>query len=1097
MTNSSFMRIKIPLIFAILIVVVFLGYANTLHSPFQFDDAKNVVNDHSIRDLYNFTKVSSLRYRHITSFSFASNYYLGKLNPFGYHLFNLLLHVCATILVFLITIMTLEKSVGFGNVASIRTAFVAALCFTLNPVFSEAITYVSGRATSLSAVFCLMSWYFFILGSLRRTGLSLSRIFLFIISLAFLFVAVLAKETAVILPLALLLYDVCFIRKECWIGWKTRFFCYYAIIPVLAIIFVFKSKASVSLFGWWLNQARSDYALAQIKVIAYAIKLFFFPVNLAIEYNSNYTLDWSDPAFTAPVLFFTAIILLAIKNIRAMPVLTFPILWMMVTISPTNSFIPREDLLSERNLYLPFIGMVLFVAMGFNSLRRAGNTLIQEENSSKRHWQDTGPVCAVVMLVLLTIYSTLLIARNSIYQTPLSFWEDTYEKAPNKLRVLHNLSLEYMRLDDREKTYATLSRMLAIDPFNYFARINLANIHMNNGETARAVREFEDLAKRNPDTFEPYFNLGSYYASEKNFQKAKEYYELALKRDDGSKNKKSYYYLAKVCFELGFWSEAEGNAMAYMELVDPSKDHMTPAKDAVSELASSQNLLALIYVRQGKVDQGISAFEKSLSLNPKDVWAHVNLANYLIDEKRGMEKALLHLKQALALINDSQQRELIKGRISDLDKEGDTSPAVMQFEDAILRDPESSNPYVNMGEYYISRRLFQKAKEYLVMAQEKKDAERNKKLVYCLAKLNFEMGLLREAEGYATRYVEMDDSVYGKILLADIFVNTEREYIAEKIYRVDMNKDLNEQAIAQKLLALLYTKQKKIDQAITAFEKFISLSPKDIWAHVSLANLLIDEKRGMEKALLHFKLALALTSDSQLQEELKISISALNKDVDVSSAARKYEEAVLRDPESAEPYINAGEYYAGQGFFQKAKEYFAMAVEKNGVDKNPNLLFYQARAYLELGQFREAELAVRTYLFKVNSKEWEPSATDMEKYILLAEILIALERYGEVDSIVWAFMNVGYLPPAHYIKGLLSIKLKNKSGAIAEFEESIKLNPKDARPHMQLGKLLQNKPEVALQHLNQALALNSDLYLAKLINNMISKMYGNQERLKR
>lgn len=678
------MRREFPIIFAILLILISLAYANALHSPFQFDDAKNIANNHDIRDYHNYTKFSAIRYRHVIASSFALNYYLGGVKPFGYHLFNIVVHACATLLVFVISFISMEKGALKGRVVAMRVALVAALFFAIGPVSSEAITYISGRASSLSALLCLLSLFLFILGSLRGAGFILQRVFFFLLSLGAFFAAVLTKETAVILPFLIMIYDGCFMRTEYWERRRVRLICFYSIIPGLVIVFLLKSSASVSVFRWWLNQADLYYALAQIKNYCYAIRLLVFPVNLAIDYGSTYTFDWAEPVFIGSVVLWVGILFLAVKKVRATPILLFATLWFLIAISPTNSFIPREDVLSERNLYLPSFGLVIL----FSSLL-IGSKRPHESVLSGRLQVDIG-LCCGVLLTIVTTYSILLVARNNIYRSPLSFWEDTYRKAPGKLRVLHNLSLEYMRSENQEKTLVFLKKMLAIDPFNYFARLNLANIYMRNGETSFAVKEFEDLTRRNPDLFEPYFNLGSYYASQRQFQKAKEFYSLALQKSGVEKSPIVYFYLAKVCYELGLLKDAEANATAYLSADNSSmeanillaqvfidtgresiaeKIYRVDLKKGDSEQAIAHNLLGLLYIRQNKTDKAVSEFEQSIALNPKEVSAHFNIGKLLLENK-DFDKALTHLSQALVLNVDVYRAKEIEGLISNAKNQG-------------------------------------------------------------------------------------------------------------------------------------------------------------------------------------------------------------------------------------------------------------------------------------------------------------------------------------------------------------------------------------------------------------------------------------------
>jgi 4-amino-4-deoxy-L-arabinose transferase-like glycosyltransferase len=133
-------------------------------------------------------------YRPIVILSYALNYKLGGLRPFGYHLANIFLHALNSVLVYLLAHLIFERK---------RPALFSALLFAIHPVHTEAVTGVVGRAELLAFLFSLSSLLMYIT-SKERKG--------YVLSLAFFLLALFSKENALILPFVLMLYDLTFRR---------------------------------------------------------------------------------------------------------------------------------------------------------------------------------------------------------------------------------------------------------------------------------------------------------------------------------------------------------------------------------------------------------------------------------------------------------------------------------------------------------------------------------------------------------------------------------------------------------------------------------------------------------------------------------------------------------------------------------------------------------------------------------------------------------------------------------------------------------------------------------------------------------------------
>ena len=153
-SNDAARRFTLPhALVALGIVLAFLVYANTLGCGFAFDDLKFIVPNESIRSLSNFTTFLDMTeggggYRPLRNLVNALNYAACGLEPFGWHLVNVLLHVAATALVWRVA----RRILGAGTLA----AAAATILFAVHPIHTEAVANVSGRKDILATIFFLL-----------------------------------------------------------------------------------------------------------------------------------------------------------------------------------------------------------------------------------------------------------------------------------------------------------------------------------------------------------------------------------------------------------------------------------------------------------------------------------------------------------------------------------------------------------------------------------------------------------------------------------------------------------------------------------------------------------------------------------------------------------------------------------------------------------------------------------------------------------------------------------------------------------------------------------------------------------------------------
>lgn len=143
---------------ALIIILGFIAYGNSLNGKFIWDDFNLVRDNRHIRNSSNITGIFTQDigagaaekynfYRPLQMFTYMIDYSLWKLNVKGYHLTNTILHILAALVIYwLIDILFRD------NLLSLFTSLFFVAC----PIHSEAVSYISGRADSLVTLFMLL-----------------------------------------------------------------------------------------------------------------------------------------------------------------------------------------------------------------------------------------------------------------------------------------------------------------------------------------------------------------------------------------------------------------------------------------------------------------------------------------------------------------------------------------------------------------------------------------------------------------------------------------------------------------------------------------------------------------------------------------------------------------------------------------------------------------------------------------------------------------------------------------------------------------------------------------------------------------------------
>jgi tetratricopeptide (TPR) repeat protein len=379
---------------------------------------------------------------------------------------NLLLHLGSGLLVYRILTRAVTEETR-------HLPFWAAALFLLHPIQTETVTYISGRASGLMAFFYLFAFFLYSKASERPDAVMICRLYLSG-SIVSLILSLGSKETAATFPLALLLWDLLIRRLR---GRSLRTAILFRHVPFWGVLlfaagWAWSHPRYAALAQFSLNiRPLWDNLLSESHAAAYALTLFFTPWNQNFDHDLPVFHSLAQWPLPLDILLLATTAGACLLSWRRFPLVAFGLGWFFVQLLPT-SLIPRNDLLSERNLYLASIGVLLVLVFLGSQFTRRLVTAFQHP----RLVPAGAGVIAVAFICCLCIFTY---QRNALYRDPVLLWSDTVEKSPQKARPHNNLGHAYLLRDDWERAIEEFRIAVQLDPDYALARKNLRDAYLH------------------------------------------------------------------------------------------------------------------------------------------------------------------------------------------------------------------------------------------------------------------------------------------------------------------------------------------------------------------------------------------------------------------------------------------------------------------------------------------------------------------------------------------------------------------------------------------------------------------------------------------
>ncbi len=647
----------------LVLVATALAYAGTLRAGFVFDDLELITTNKDFlegKTIGEYAKKYQFRRELLRSYKRDLNLSGGKEpDPRVFHLMNVGTHLAVVALLYAL-LLFLGYRLGFSLEERLSFSILAAGLFSFHPVQSEAVAYVAGRSDLLSTFYLLLALAFFFVPLLSRpAGEEISGqeeenalpsttywalcLGSWALCLAAFGKGLLCKEAAAVLPaLAALAAWLVPQKNSPWTG-RTIAFLGVLFAGTLAAL-VFRAVAFGMVGDPDAKRPLFVTLATNLWAVVRYIGLFFWPYPQNADYDFPFVRRIFDWRVGVGFLVIGAVLSAAWALRRRAPEMALGLLWFLVGLSPTTSFVALNDVFVERRLYLPSIGLCLVLAGGLVRLRRTAVERDRLEWLPRARWAGAALAAALLLLTAL---------RTRVWADEVNLWADVVKKSPNKERGFYNLGtaiLKHGRAEDAIGVFGQVFRIdkydirahlnvaaaflqagwydqahwiyknnvLGIDPNNAEARYNLAVIHEKKGEESRALEYLEEAVRLKPDMVPALVKLGTFAFDRDEPRVAEDYFKKALEADP--KDPVANRYMALLYSEI---------------LVDPVKARKHFEVLTQVEPGDAQNWfnLGVLEDREGHFEKARDFYNKAIHLGPGHAGAYLNLAALL--ERRG------------------------------------------------------------------------------------------------------------------------------------------------------------------------------------------------------------------------------------------------------------------------------------------------------------------------------------------------------------------------------------------------------------------------------------------------------------------------------
>lgn len=501
-----------------LISVGLLLYFNILFNDFVWDDFDQVVrNDavHSVANIQYFfsgstfysgggDKLIGLYYKPLMPLFFSIIYTVFGPNAAFFHLFQLIIHISSSVLLFLFLKQFFKD----------WQSFLASLVFLVHPINVETVAYISALQDAL----------FFFLGilSLILIWKGKDQFLTYSAISALLLCSILSKETGFLFMLISLVYAFLFKNKF----FIKIFFAVSSSIAVYALLRfgiaqVYYHQAGLAPI---IRASFEERLFTMPKIFFYYIKTFFYPAELAISQHwlvktpsgfSDFYLPLGLGLVIALILFNTGVYILK-KNPGFFKPYIFFIIWLGLGLGLNSNLIPLDMTVADRWFYFPSVGLIGIIAV-FISCLKIKNDLIRSNG-------------LLVIMIILVFLSARTVVRTFDWRNIFTLYPHDVKINGNSFDLQNNYGVALYRQTRYDEAKIEFEKSIALAPYWYTSWHNLGLIYERDRQFDKAKESYQKTIDLSGGAYFGYISLARLTLMNRDPNKAKEIASAAIKK---------------------------------------------------------------------------------------------------------------------------------------------------------------------------------------------------------------------------------------------------------------------------------------------------------------------------------------------------------------------------------------------------------------------------------------------------------------------------------------------------------------------------------------------------------------------------------------
>jgi tetratricopeptide (TPR) repeat protein len=505
-----------PLFVAVMTFACFLpalgaGYVN-------WDDPQNFLENPGYRGLgpgnieWMFTTALMGHYIPVTWLTLGTDYVLWGMDPLGYHLSNVLYHVAAALLLYLV-LLSLLKTVwppaAEGEELRFRlSAAAGALFFSIHPLRVESVAWLTERRDPVSAIFFFLT----ILAYLRYVRASEGR--WLAASAGCFLLALLSKPIVMTLPLVLLTLDLYPLRRS---ARPARLILEK--LPYLALSILFGAVSYLAQKE--VGAVRAGYTLLD-SVMQPGFRFLFYPWKTLLPFGLSplYPLESVHSPFNPQYLLSWAAVLAITAGLalwrNRWPAATAAWACYVLMLLPVAGFVHAgPQSVADRFSYLSCLPLAAAAAAGF---------FVQWGDPAAR-WKT-----ALAALVVLVGLGALASRQCAVWKDSMSLWNHVIRVEPKAAYAYNNRGTVRESRGDLEGAIADFTEALRLDSSSFQAYANRAVARQQKGDIDGALSDYDEALRLDPTYARAYANRGAARAMKGNLTGALADFDEAVAR---------------------------------------------------------------------------------------------------------------------------------------------------------------------------------------------------------------------------------------------------------------------------------------------------------------------------------------------------------------------------------------------------------------------------------------------------------------------------------------------------------------------------------------------------------------------------------------